>query len=317
MEVRVKFRFLGISLLVIASSSVAQDQKNELTNEPKASAKVDKSDQLITNKRFRASTGSLSDFSLATTFIYRGGSIPKPLSANRPNIAGRADTASVARLNAILQGTYRLNPLNRINAGIGVQTLAPFQDSIDTESPQAQREFDRNQGDIDVFDPFISYRHMNKFFDVQTIFTAGLTQFTAGNMRDNGYQNETFFTLDTMYKVGSTGLSLGARFSYSKFFYDKNDRELRTRQLDQVATIEPQFEYTINETINLRTVFRTYAYQSNKADSSMDRRPSTQDVGLGISLTRDIFLFPNFQFSYDKPTIENTNVGLVANINMF
>ena len=49
----------------------------------------------------------------------------------------------------------------------------------------------------------------------------------------------------------------------------------------------------------------------------MRRRPSTQDVGLGISVSRDVFLFPNFQFSYDDPRIENTNVGFVANINMF
>jgi hypothetical protein len=308
---------LSLVLLLMVTSTFAQEQRSESTIKTKVQKSVDKSDQLITNKRFRARTGSLSDFSLASTFIYRGGSIPEPLSANRPNIAGRADAASVARLNANLLGTYRLNALNRINAGIGVQTIAPFQNSISTQSSTAQNEFDRNQGDIDVFDPFVSYRHMNKFFDVQTIFTGGLTQFTAGNMRDNGYQNRVRLTLDTMYDLGTTGISFGARFRYSKFFFDKNDPSLLSKQLDQVAVIEPQFEYEINDTFNFRTVFRTFAFQNNNDDRTMQRRDSTQDVGLGISLTRDIFLFPNFQFSYDAPTLENTNVGLVANINMF
>ena len=312
-----KLSFVGLGVILVTTNAFSKEFKSESTIKVNTQNSVDKSDQLITNKRFRARTGSLSDFSLASTFIYRGGSIPEPLSANRPNIAGRADAASVARLNANLLGTYRLNALNRINAGIGVQTIAPFQNSISTESSTAQNEFNRNQGDIDVFDPFISYRHMNKFFGVQTIFTGGLTQFTAGNMRDNGYQNRVRLTMDTMYDIGTTGVSFGARFRYSKFFFDKNDPSILSKQLDQVAVIEPQFEYEINDTFNFRTVFRTFAYQNNNADRSMRRRDSTQDVGLGISLTRNIFLFPNFQFSYDAPTLENTNVGLVANINMF
>jgi hypothetical protein len=310
-------KVLGLGLLMLSDHSFAEEQRSEENIKIKAPKKVDKSDQLITNRRYRARTGSLSDLSLNSTIIYRGGSMDEPLSANRPNIAGRGDTASVARLNAIMQGTYRLNALNRINAGIGVQSLAPFHNSIETEDPQAQREFDNNQGNVDVFDPFVSYRHMNKFYDVQTIFTAQLTQFTAGNMRDNGYQNEIGFVLDTMYDVGDTGFTMGARFRYSRFVYDKDDEEILERQLDQVAVVEPQFEYEINDTLNFRTVFRTFAYQNNNADSTMRRRPSTQDVGLGISVSRDVFLFPNFQFSYDNPTIENTNVGFVANINMF
>lgn len=304
-------------MLLLAGNALAEEQKSSTKIKKNAPAKVDKSDQLITNKRYRARTGSLSDFSLATTIIYRGGSMEEPLGANRPNLAGRADAASVARLNANLSGTYRLDALNRINAGIGMQTLAPFQSSIDTESPAAQREFDNNQGDIDVFDPFISYRHMNRFFGVQTIATGGLTQYTAGNMRDNGYQNRVFLELDTMYDIGSTGLTVGARFGYEKFFFDNNDEELLSRQLDQVARLEPQVEYEINDKVNLRTVFRTFAYQNNNADSTMKRRPLTQDVGVGISVSRNVFLFPNFQFSYDNPSIENTNVGFVANINMF
>lgn len=312
-----KFSILGLGLLLFAGQSFGQEQKSETEVKVKKPAKVDKSDQLITNRRYRARTGSLSAFSLASTFIYRGGSMEDPLGANRPNLAGRADAASVARLNANLTGTYRLDALNRINAGVGMQTLAPFQNSIDTESPAAQREFDNNQGDIDVFDPFISYRHMNRFFGIQTIATGGLTQYTAGNMRDNGYQNRVFLELDTMYDIGSTGLTVGARFGFEQFFFDNDDPELQGRQLDQVARLEPQVEYEINDKINLRTVFRTFAYQNNKADSTMRRRPLTQDVGVGISVSRNVFLFPNFQFSYDNPSIENTNVGFVANINMF
>lgn len=303
--------------MLISGLALGQEQTSQSTIEANTPNSVDKADELITNPRYRASTGSLSKMSLNSTMIYRGGSLSKPMSANRPNIAGRGDTASVARLNVDLQGTYRLNALNRINAGIGLQSLAPFHSSIETNDPQAQLEFDQNQGNVDISNPYIQYRHMNNLYGVQTILTAGLTQFTAGNLREDGYQNEIAFEFDTLYEVGTTGLSLGACLSASKFVFDNNDPAKARRQQDIVVQFEPQVEYAFNDTFNFRTVFRTFAYQNNREDSTMNRRPSTQDVGLGISVSRNVFLFPNLQFSYDDLRWENTNVGFVANINMF
>jgi hypothetical protein len=95
-----KLKVLGLGMLLLSGQSFAnQVQKVESTVKAKGPSKVDKSDELITNRRYRASTGSLSNFSLNSTIIYRGGSMSDPLSANRPNIAGRADTASVANIN--------------------------------------------------------------------------------------------------------------------------------------------------------------------------------------------------------------------------
>jgi len=46
---------------------------------------------------------------------------------------------------------------------------------------------------------------MNIFFGVQPVATAGVTQYTASNLIDLGYQNDVNFALKTIYAVGKTG----------------------------------------------------------------------------------------------------------------
>jgi hypothetical protein len=41
-----------------------------------------------------------------------------------------------------------------------------------------------------------------------------------------------------------------------------------------------------------------------------------QSAGLGISVTRDIYLYPNVQFIPEDVRSDRTNVGVSANINL-
>lgn len=248
---------------------------------------------------------------------YSGGSISNPFAADRPNIANAGDTTSIVGITGAFNGSYRINALNRLNLGAGLQMLAPFNKTIDTNDPRAQKEFDENQGELDVSNPFISYTHMNKFFGVQTVATASLTQYTASNLTDVGYQNKAEASLNTMYNVGKTGFSFGALMLYSKYFFDKDDDAFLSSQTDVVFGFLPQAEYVINDTFNLRTIIRSHWYQNTNANRDFTKRPVTQSVGLGISVSRDVFLYPNVQFAYEDLTAENTNIGFSANINMF
>jgi len=75
----------------------------------------------------------------------------------------------------------------------------------------------------------------------------------------------------------------------------------------------------INDTFNLRTILRPYWYQNSRGQSfsKWTRLDMTQSVGLGISMTRNIFLYPNIQFAPDNIRADRTNIGLSANINIF
>jgi hypothetical protein len=313
-----KLPFLLVLCSLMSLPAFSNQKEEQSPVNKKAKEDVDKADELITNRRFRASNGSLSKFSLNTSISYSGGSLDKPFAADRPNISNAGDTTSIAGISGTLNGSYRLNKLNRLNIGTGIQMLAPFNSTIDTDDPRAQKEFDDNRGKLDITNPYLSYTHMNKFFGVQTVATAGIKEYTASNLRDAGYKNDVSFSLNTMYNVGKTGFSFGALMLYSKFFFDDNDADLRANQNDVVYGFLPQAEYVINDTFNIRTIVRSNWYQNSKADTNdFDQRPVTQSVGLGISVSRNIFLYPNIQFVYKDLQAANTNIGFTANINMF
>ena len=302
--------FLGLSAQGAVTQAVVEKEKE---------AKSDKADQLITNKRFRASNGSLSKYSVNMSMSYNGGSLEKPLAADRPNISNAGDTTSISSLSGTINTSYRASALNRVNLGFGLQVLAPLHQEIDTEDPRARKEFEENQGDLDVSNPMLSFTHMNRFFGVQTIITAGGTYYTASNLTDVGYNSSADLSVNTMYDFNGSPFSIGVLGVYNRYFFDKDDEAFLPYQNETVFGFLPQAEYVINDTFNLRTIIRSHWYQNNRAGASSDftKRPVTQSLGLGISLGRDVFLYPNVQFPYDNLTLSNTNVGLTANINMF
>lgn len=313
-------KVLLLPVLLLSFAAHAEEaNRTETKVKVKKEKKTDAADQAITNRRFRAQNGSLSDFSLNTALTYNAGSIDRPFDAARPNIEGAANRAKVAGIVGSFRGSYRINKLNRLNVGAGLQMLAPFNDTIETRDANAQAQFDENQGELDVANPFLNYTHMNNFYGVQTILAAGLTQYTAGVNTNDGYAQAISFSANTMYNFGGSPFSVGALFVYDRNLFDDNDPNLAARQMETVFGMLPQAEYVINDTFNLRTIVRSNWYQNTRAMRSDQyfSRPVTQSVGLGISVNRDIFLYPNIQFAWDNAQANNTNVGFTANINMF
>lgn len=279
----------------------------------------DKADELITNRLIRAQSGSLSALSVNSSYSYNGGSIKNPLAGVRPNIVAAGNTALISGLNGSINANYRLTKVDRLGLGVGVQMLAPFQSSIETNDVRTRSEFDENRQKLEVADPYISYTRLAKLYGVQTVFSSGLTKYSTGNLTDIGYDFNMSFSLNTMYDFGGSPISVGLLAVYDRNFFDNNDRALASFQNETIFGFLPQAEYVINDTFNLRTIIRSHWYQNNRflPSHQYTRRPITQSIGLGISINRDFFLYPNVQFAYDQLRASNTNVGLTANINMF
>jgi hypothetical protein len=140
---------------------------------------------------------------------------------------GAEDQASVASISGTINGSYRLDKLNRIGFGGGIQMIAPFNDDIDTNSATAQREFDENQGNFDASNPFVSFTHMNKFAGIQTILSGSTTYYTAGNLTNNGYDFGATLTLNTMYAVNDK-FSFGVLVTGTRNFFDLDRNTLNS-----------------------------------------------------------------------------------------
>ena len=80
--------------------------------------------------------------------------------------------------------------------------------------------------------------------------------------------------------------------------------------------VYPFAEYSFTDKLSARTVFGYFNYDKSKTDSSYSYGTPYQSVGVGISLSRNMYLYPNVQFVPNDVRAERTNVGISANINM-
>lgn len=272
-------------------------------------------DQVITNRKMRAEAGSKSKYSLSTTVNYSGGSIDKPLAEDRPNITGAYGSTLKANATADVSARYRLTPTDSLSAGLGLRWVAP----LETDGIEADPRTGKKQDRFDASNPYLSYNKAYRWLGVQSIFSAGVTVFTNNDLRNLGYVTSYGVSQNNIYNIGTTGLGVGLLLSAGSGSYDKGGA-LKAFQTEYYFGAYPFLEYVINDTFNLRTISGVWVYEHSRAE----RDPFTffkngiyQSVGLGISVTRDIFLYPNIQFMPEDIRDDRTNVALSATINMF
>lgn len=306
--------FKSLILLSIAVPSLALAQVKEAA--PAAAAKpVDEADQVITNRRLRADSGSLSKWSVSTYFNYQGGSLADPLKPERPNIVNGADALTLQSLVGEVGIRYRLSALDSLTLSTGLFMTTPFHDSIDTDNAKLEKTFDDTHQELTVSDPAIKFTHLDKFFGVQSVSLIKPTLITNNQQKDAGYEASFLFSQTFMQEVGKTGFSYGAGLQALFYTFNNDNQNLS----DSVSGLYPAAEYEINETYNLRTVFGFQVYEQLRSqdNGTFNKRKVYQSVGLGISVTRDIYLYPNVQFIPSDIRSDRTNIAISANINVF
>lgn len=314
-----------IPLLALALPLLAFAQKEEKKpldveevdikpSETSAKKATDKADEVITNRLLRASSGSLSKWSANISYNYNGGSVQKPLAAQRPNIVSGADALTLQYMNANAGLRYRINDLNSITVAAGIFWNTPFNNSIKTKDAALKEEFRKTKGDITVNDPNLIYTNLASIygFQVQNQFTP--TLITNAQQTQSGYRASWDFASTWMKVVNKSNLSLGGTLEWTGYAFSKPNRNLATN----VWQVYPVIEYIINDWLNLRTLWGWQVYQQTRHDDTWtyDKRTVYQSFGTGISLSRDVFLYPNIQFIPSDIRSDRTNIGLSAYINL-
>lgn len=308
--------------VTLASSSLyAQTEEKpkleEIDIKPSATTAkpVDEADEVITNRLLRASSGSLSRWSGNFNINYNGGSVQKPLAAQRPNIVDGADALTLQYMNANVGVRYRLNALNSLTVATGLFMSTPFNSTIKTKDAALRSEFNKTKGQLTANDPNIIYTNLADWFGFQVVNQFTPTLITNSQQRHQGYRASWDITSTWMKVVNKSNLSLGAAFEWTGYSFDKTNKSLATN----VWQVYPIAEYIINDWLNLRTLWGWQVYQQTRDMkwNTYDKRTVYQSFGTGISITRDIFLYPNIQFIPSDIRSDRTNIGLSAYINTF
>ncbi len=281
-----------------------------------APSTLDKADQLITNRRLRADSGSLSLWSVSSGFTYQGGSLAHPRDASRPNIVKGADALTLQNFTGDIGVRYRITKLLSITGSTGLFMTTPFHDSIKTNDKKLRKNFDENHQKLTVNDPFLKTTYVNKLYFFQSVTQAKVTLITNNQQKLDGYRWNYYASQQFMHNVADTKFSYGVNVAVSFYSFGGNENLTLT---DQVHGIYPALEYEISEKVNFRTTFGTWVYQHIRSASNWtyEKRAVYQSVGLGILISRDVFLYPNIQYIPGDIRDDRTNVALTANINFF
>ena len=320
---------LAAGIVMFAGSAFAADSGAEVegktttmriedakpvTEANKPASGVD-ADTVITNRKMRAESGSKSKWSIGSALTYSGGTLKSPGADIRPNLTGAAGTTDTASLGGTVGVGYKMTTTDRISVDFGVRWITPF----DKNKPKGY------EGDkVDASNPSITYSKMYKLGDVQSVFSAGPLFYTATDLRQIGYRSAFQVQQVNAYEIGKSGASLGLVLAADGYTFGRDDLVSRQKTADYDFSVIPFAEYVINDTLNVRTVFNWMNFEHKRNAGSATTFKQTriqQSVGVGISVTRDIFLYPNVQFTpvdishvFD---VRDTNVALNANINVF
>ena len=278
----------------------------------------DEADKILTNRRLRAASGSLSKVSVMTSLGYAAGSIERPFDAIRPNLTGANTSGTTLQsLGGGVAVKLRMTKTQSLSAGAGLRMWAPFQTTNTGRTPEERQKFQQNQGKIDFNDPGLSYMVIFRALGAQNYVSVGGTWFTDTGLREIGYTSSVGISHSIAKEVGHStfGLSSGVSFN----FFDKSDPDFARYQTAYSFGVYPFFEYAISDTYQLRTLvgFISEHDRSQGEATTFRRKTVYQSVGLGISITRDIYLYPNIQFLPGELRADKTNIALSTNINIF
>jgi hypothetical protein len=322
---------LSAIALSLSFSAYAQEQTSTTEGETKMKVEdaADKKnnvdgdiDQEITNARMRAESGSKSKFSLSSSVGYTGGAISRPFGSERPNLAGTPDTQEDTSVDGTLSGRFRWTKSDSLTLGVGFGIITPFQGDTDANSNQ-----------LNIYDPSLGYSRVGKVGAFQSIASVSLSGGTSKESQNIAKIGTLGASYNMLYS-STFGLTVGSSLagSYTGYTNDPGDLNPKApntrrpgfyggdRRTEWTVALYPYAEYAFNDWISARTVFGYFNWRHLYGDTERYRLLQTfvyQSVGVGLAVTRDLYLYPNIQFVPDNIRSDFTNVALSATINMF
>lgn len=276
-------------------------------------------DTEITNPKIRADSGSKSKFSMSTTMSYKGGAISRPFGVERPNLAGVPENQVDSSIDGSLKVRYRPSTHSSFTLGVGMGLKTPFQGDVNHDNSQ-----------VNIGDPLVGYNYT---------FAAGGLQHSMNLTGSAGTSQESLHVdqdasaaVDyTLMKAFQNGVHLGFSTSAWNNFYNtapgKNTATMIRSSDHQVdsrtawaMSFFPTLEYYLSDKVAVRTLFGYFRWRHLYGDSktwSMTRMKEYHSVGLGLTVARDVYVYPNVQFLPLDIRSKYTNFGISTTINVF
>lgn len=284
-------------------------------------------DEEITNARMRAQLGSKSKWSIKTAFGYNGGSIERPALEVRPNYRSAKSPDVLTNASGSVGINYRMEK-GSLGFGTGLVVRNPFHGDLTRSKFQDPRGGNRPTTDrIELSTPYLSYDLGYKVGGLQMSTDVTYSHYTTSDATDYDHGmnavGDVSFSQTVLADLGESSWSAGVSLAVGSTIY-KGDLSAQSLADGNAQTtldygLYPFAEYSFNDTYSFRTVFGYFEASVYKDDAAGNVQAPVpyQSMGIGMAVTRDIYLYPNIQFAPLDIRPERTNVALSANVNMF
>lgn len=327
-SVLVYIAVLGLSFSVSAqeadqSANTSTASTAELTEKGQEQKDIDDE---ITNARLRASLGGKSKWSFKSSLGFVGSSIDKPLDAVRPNY--RAAVGARPGLSSIggdIGVNYRLSERDNLSLSTGVSILNPFSGDLTRMEFTDPRNGSTAMNRFDVSGLSLSWSRGYKALGMQMITDAGVSfATTQDSLTDYNQVASVSVGQTVLADLGESNWQAGLALSLSTGIYNgtisNKSAQNQLQQSEYYIGLYPFAEYVFNDTYSFRTVFGYFELESligtEYSPAAVVRQTPYQSMGLGISITRDIYLYPNVQFVPEDIRADRTNVAVSTTINL-
>lgn len=330
---------LVIAMALVGMVFSAQAEEQTTTAEPtenvikmdasEATPKKDIDDE-ITNARMRATLGSKNKWSFKSAFGFSGGSIERPMAEVRPNYRAGASRESLPGLAGTVGINYRASERDNVSFSTGITIIDPFHGGITKPATDGRSG---NKGAVvsryQVATPSLDWSRGYKAFGTQMISGMAYSHYTDSDSADINAIGDVSFSQTVLANLGTSKWSGGLSGVLSQSIYGgsiKNadlvgDYESGKYKRDEtLLAVYPFAEYSFTEKVSFRTVFGYFEFSKYKDEfgnnTTFRQVEPYQSMGVGFSVTRDIYLYPNVQFAPKDVRADRTNVALSANINI-
>lgn len=315
---------LFLTPLCVEAQSSSSTLKIEDLKKPDEKAKD--IDNEITDARMRAALGSKSRFSFKSSFVYQGGSVDDPLSRVRPNYEASAKMQDMASIKGEVGLNARVGDRDNITIGTGIKIVDPLHGDMTKPATDTRRKDEATLSRYQVATPSISWSRGYRAFDAQMMTHVGYRHATEEDAVNLMKSFGTFvFGHTILGNFAAPRWTGGATFVLGRVFYtgDVTDPFLsgmiasgRMKRPELFTVLIPSIQYSMNSRYSVRSELFLNFMRYTGYDEMVQIEPS-QSLGLGISITRDIFIYPNIQFTPKDVRSDRTNVAVNANINLF
>ena len=308
--------FLLVVLVGLNSMAQAADDQSQKPNQSNlnsgSSAPVSGDiDNEITNARLRAVSGAKSAWSFSSNFNYAGSTILTPFSSIRPQLNSQ-NNLDATNINGQMAVKYRMTEHDSLLMGFGIQFTPGYTDPNSGAAIGAVTT---------ASSPYLDYSRAFRIGTAQNVVDISISKYTLANDMNNGLSYALSAGDQVMFDIGQSKLEVGAAAGWGQDILSGQMMSQGLPVPDYLLSqiyIEPVAEYAISDKIQLRTVYRMLLLNQDSNNRSIWATPSfqSQSIGIGYGVTRDIYLYPNMQWSWSHISADATTVGFTANINL-